>query len=85
MMTKKEEQQESEKLRSSQEKTSSPGKYSFLSALEELEQFKTVTDELFFKRMRDLDAEMGSLQGRLRGTFSDLDGKLTRVIMKHEH
>ncbi len=60
-------------------------RYNFLTALSELEQFKTVTDELFFKKLRDFDGEMSFLQGRLRSTFSDLDVKLNRVILKHEH
>lgn len=50
----------------------------------ELEEFKTVTDELFFKRLRDFDAEMSYLGSKLKVTFSDLDEKLNKVILKHE-
>lgn len=71
-------------MKKEQEKANSPVKYNFLTALTELEEFKTVTDELFFKRLRDFDGEMSYLGSRLKLTFNDLDDKLNRVILKHE-
>ena len=55
-----------------------------MTAISDLEQFKSANEEIFLKRLKDADAEIGMLQHKLKLTFTDLDSKLNRVIQKHE-